>query len=35
MSPAPRLDLDDATFTLDEAAHEATPIDGADTVVGR
>jgi hypothetical protein len=34
-SPAPRLDLDDATFTLDEAAHEATPIDGADTVVGR
>ncbi len=34
-SPAPRLDLDDNTFTLDGTAYEATPIDGADTVVGQ
>jgi hypothetical protein len=34
-SPAPRLDLDDNTFTLDGAAYEATPIDGTATVVGR
>jgi hypothetical protein len=33
--PAPRLDLDDNTFTLDGAAYEATPIDGTATVVGR
>jgi hypothetical protein len=34
-SPAPPLDLDDNTFTLDEAAYEATSIDGAATVVGQ
>ena len=34
-SPAPRLDLDDNTFTLDGAAYEATPIDGGTTVVGQ
>jgi hypothetical protein len=34
-SPAPRLDLDDNTFTLGGAAYEATPIDGTATVVGR
>ena len=34
-SPAPRLDLDDNTFTLDGTAYEATPIDGVATVVGQ
>ena len=34
-SPAPRLDLDDSTFTLDGTAYEATPIDGVATVVGQ
>ena len=34
-SPAPALDLEDTTFTLQGAAHEAIPVDGADTVVGR
>jgi hypothetical protein len=34
-SPAPALDLEDTTFTLDGAAQEATPVDGSDTVVGQ
>ena len=34
-SPAPALDLQDTTFTLDGAAVEATPVDGSDTVVGQ
>ncbi|SET08323.1 hypothetical protein [Geodermatophilus poikilotrophus] len=33
--PAPRLDLDDNSFTLDGTAYEATPIDGVATVVGQ
>ena len=34
-SPAPALDLEDTTFTLDGAPQEATPVDGSDTVVGQ
>jgi hypothetical protein len=34
-SPAPALDLEDTTVTLDGAVHEVTPIDGVDTVVGQ
>ena len=34
-SPAPALDLEDTTVTLDGAAQEATPVDGSDTVVGQ
>jgi hypothetical protein len=34
-SPAPALDLENTTVTLGGAAHEVTPIDGVDTVVGQ